>query len=75
MDALGGATPSLSEITEEVYGDPNKKTAVRHHIKALHEWGTISDNPILKGHIALTDPEKTRKQVDRARQICSRKGE
>jgi len=75
MDELSNATPTLSQIAEKVYGDSGKKGAVHYHVQALRECGTISDAPILKGRIALTDREKTRKQVERDRRFYSREEE
>jgi hypothetical protein len=68
-------TPSLSQLAEIVYGDPEKKTAVYYHVEALREAGALSTNPALRGRIALVNPEEIKRQIEHDRAIYAAKAE
>lgn len=68
-------TPSLTQLAELVYGDPEKKSAVHYHVAALREAGAISDNPALKGRIALEDVDRIKQEIERDRAIYAAKAE
>jgi hypothetical protein len=62
-------TPSMAQVAEIVYDDPDRKNAVFYHVKALREAGVMSTDPAVQGRLALKNPEKIREQIAKDEEI------